>query len=177
MPQIKRTQDILYGHWTTVQLAGTGQLTDAAPQDDLGGPGPYLVMDRGIWKYPKQATTGRIAIPRDLGRPLRLTNVFADFGAATAWTLHVAGYDGTAQRPDDVSGNVYDAADVLLYREGDIEIAAGNNQYLSLNLDPIGAGGGPVALIHPGMHVYMTTVGAIAPLVRLTFNIAVGTGG
>ena len=162
------------GNWVTVQMRlASGQFGDTLPLADVGGGGvgPFLVFDRGVYKYPEQAGGGRFEIPRDVSKPVRLTNVMADFGASTAYTIHVAGSDNTAQRPDNVTGTPYDAADAALYREGDITVHTGTAQYLSLNLDPVDAG--ESALIHAGQHVYVTTAAAAAGAVlRLTFNLA-----
>jgi hypothetical protein len=177
MPTVaKTTSDIHFGSWTTIQMRATlgNQLTDLAPLDDLGGPGPNLAFENGIWKYPQQDDCGRVEIPSDLGFPLRLVTVMADFGAITDWTLHIAGIDGTAQRPNNLSNTPYPSADAALYQEKNIVIASGNDRYLAINVDPVDAG--TAALIHPGMHVYATTsvvpVVGIEPLIRYTFSKA-----
>lgn len=170
----KTTSQITYGNWTIIQMSLTGaQFTDAAMVADPSGAGtgPQLVHDRSIWKYPLHTVGGRIEIPSTLSRPLRLTNIMANFGASATWALHVAGFDNTAQRPDNDSGEPYDSGDAASYREGDIIVDGGTDQYLAKNLDPADAGTG--VLILPGQHVYLTTTGATNPLARLTFSLAV----
>lgn len=172
MPVFSKEAPDFKGNWVTIQMRlASGQFGDAAPLADVGGPGPYLVFDRGMYKYPEQAGGGRIEIPDTVGKPVRLTNIMADFGASTAYSVHVAGSDGTPQRPDNLTGTPYDSADADLYREGDITVHSGTAQYLAINLDPVDAG--ESALIHPGQHVYVTTAAATAgAVIRLTFNLA-----
>lgn len=175
MPVVqKKTSDITFqGTLVTVQmsLTSTNTFSDTAPSDDLGGPGPYLVFERGIWKYPQQASGGRVEIPRKVGRPVRLSHIMANFGASADWELHVAGIDGTGQRPNNTSGTPYDSADAALYQEGDVIVASGTSQqYVSSNVDPFDSN--TSAYIHPGQHVYLTTTAGSNAIVRLTFTIA-----
>lgn len=172
----KTTSDIRFtDNWLTVQMSLTGanNFSDTLPLDDVGGggAGPHLVMDRGIWKYPQQAAGGSLVIPRNVGRPVRLSNVMADFGASVTYSIHIAGIDGTALGPDNTTNEPYAAADAALYREGDIIVNTGTTRYLALNLDPVDAG--ESSLLHPGQRVYVVTALAAAPLIRFTFNLAV----
>jgi hypothetical protein len=96
--------------------------------------------------------------------------VIADFGASTAWTIHVAGIEGAGDRPDNTSDTPYASGDAALYREEDVVVTSGTDRYLALNTDPNDAG--IAALIHPGMHVYVTTAAGTQPLVRLSFSKA-----
>lgn len=174
MPVYPIAEPNFKGNWVTVQMRlASGQFGDTAPSADIGGGGvgPFLVFERGIYKYPEQAGGGRFVVPRDVGKPVRLTNLTADFGASTAYAVHVAGIDGTAQRPNNTSGSPYASGNAALYQEGDIIVHSGTAQYVSVNLDPVDAG--ESALIHPGQHVYVTTVAATAnAVIRLTFNLA-----
>jgi hypothetical protein len=176
MPVRKRTSDITWGNLTTIQMAlsGANQFSDTLTTDDISGvgTGPFLVFDRGIWKYPQHTAGGRLEIPRSVGKPIRLTNFMADFGAAASYEIHVAGYDGTGNRPDDTSSVVYPAADAARYREGNFLVKSGAaTRYLAMNLDPQDSG--DAVLIHPGQHLYLVTVAASAPIVRMTFSVAV----
>lgn len=170
----KYTNQISIQDWTTVQMwASAGnQLADSAPSDDVSGvgTGPFLVLEHGIWKYPQQASAGRFRVPANTNKPVRLVGVMADFGANTAYTVTIAGIDNTLQRPDNVSGVPYPAADAALYREGDIQVLSGTSRYLSTNLNS--SGNGYLAILSPGMDVYVTTAAGVQPLVRLIFGLA-----
>lgn len=167
----KLTEHIKFGSLTTIQISLTGgQFSDTQALDDLAGPGPYLVMERGIWKYPQQPTGGRIAVPRDTGKPVRLLLLQADLGAATTLAVHVAGPDGTAGRPDNTSGEPYEAADAASYREGDITVDTfTTTQYISKNYNTGAAS--PAVLIHPGQHIYFVSGAGVNPLIRATFSL------
>lgn len=165
----KTTSQITFGTWTTIQmsLSGVADFADTAPLADVSGVGngPHLVFDNGIWKYPRQAVGGRISIPKSVGKPLRLVNMMADFGASVTWSVHVAEeYLNTTDEP-------YPAAQQALYTTGDIQVHSGTSRYVADNLDPADAG--IAALIWPGQKVYVLTTGATAPLVRFSFALAV----
>lgn len=150
-------------NWTTIQqqAAGTNQLGDNEPQDDLGGPGPYLVFENGIWKFPQQDSCGRFSVGSNAAR---LIYMMADLGADADWELHVAGIDNTTDRPDNESGEPYDAGDASLYREGDIVVASGTaERYVSLQLME-------TCIVQSNQDVYVSTTSASEPLVRLTFS-------
>lgn len=168
----KRTQDIRFGdNLTTVQISLTGaQYSDAQASDDLGGPGPYLVFERGIWKYPQQGTGGRIVIPQNTGKPVRLVHVQADMGASANLEVHIAGIDGTAGRPDNTSGEPYDSGDAALYREGDVLIdTISATQYISKTYDPTTET--LSSFLMPGQHLYFVSTAASDPILRATFGI------
>ena len=165
----KTTEQIRFGSWTILQmrLSGANNFADTNPLDDVGGggAGPFLVFDRGVWKYPQQATGGRIQIPLNLSRPVRVVNVMANFGASVAWTLNVE------HQIDNTTGEPYDASDEALYETGKVEVASGTDQYLALNTDAADAG--IAALAHPGDKVYITTTGTPSnALVRMAFTLA-----
>jgi hypothetical protein len=169
----KKTSDITVGNWTTVQMSLTAgnDFGDTLPLDDLGGPGPYLVMDKGIWKYPQQAVGGRIPLSPDNHKaPIRLISILADFGASVPWMIHVAGSDGTAGGPDNLSGTPYAVADAALYREGDVSVYGETGRYVAHNFNVVA--NGITAIMHPGQRFYLTTAGAVSPVVRVTFAVA-----
>ncbi len=174
MTTAKLTNQITIQHWTAVQMRMTAgaQFTDASPLDDVGGggAGPFLVMERGIWKYPQQAVGGRFTIPRTTGKPVRLMGVMADFGIATAYSLSIRGIDNSLNRPDNTTGEPYDIADAPLYRELDIDISAGSARYLSLNFNT--SANDRFAVLQPGQDLVLTTVAGSSPLVRFTFALA-----
>lgn len=173
MTTVRRyTNQISIQDWTTVQMWMTAgnQFTDAAPLDDVSGTGvgPFLMFEKGIWKYPQQGVGGRFTVPASIAKPVRLVGVMADFGANTAYTLSVNGIDG-GTRPDNTSNTPYPAADAPLYREGDIEIKSGTSRYLALNFNT--TANDSFAILHPGMDLVVTTAAGVSPLVRLTFAI------
>lgn len=168
----RTTAGIRFGNLTTIQisLSAANQFSDAQASDDLGGPGPFLVMDRGIFKYPQQATGGRIVCPPDTGRPIRLAHLAANLGASATLAVHVAGYDGTAGRPDNTSGEPYAASDAPLYREGDIIADSFTaTQYISKTYDIRVSD--PCVLLHPGQHLYFISTGASTGILRATFAL------
>jgi len=170
MPVASRpTSQIDIMSWTTIQhkLLGAGQFGDTAPSDDLGGPGPYLVMENGVWIYPQQASVGRMDMPTKLSRPVRLMLIMADFGASATWTLTVASSANT-------TGTPYDSGDEPLYNLGSIDIATGTGQYLNQSYN-VGALDKAV-IIFPSQRLILTTVGAVAgATVRFTFSRAFDT--
>ena len=168
----KKTSDIVVGNWTTIQMRLTAgnDFGDVQPLDDLLGPGPYLVMEKGIWKYPAQAVGGRVSINPAVSAPVRLITVAADFGASIPWSIHVAGSDGTAGGPDNLSGTPYDVADAPLYREGDITVYSTTSRYAAHNFNIVA--NGDTALLYPGQRFYIITTGAVSPVVRVTFSVA-----
>lgn len=163
----KTTSQIAFETWTTIQmsLSGANNFGDVAPSDNLGGPGPYLVFDRGIWKYPQQTSGGRIQIPVGISRPLRLVNMMADFGASVTWSVTVA------DSITNTSGEPYPAAQAGLYGTGSIQVHGGTSRYVADNLDAADAG--IAVLVWPGQKVFVTTAGASAPIVRLSFSTVV----
>lgn len=167
------TNQVSIQDWTTVQMqmSAGNQFTDAAPLDDVSGTGvgPFLMFEKGIWKYPQQAVGGRFTVPTGIAKPVRLVGVMADFGANTAYTISVKGIDGSVSRPDNTSGTPYPAADAALYREGDIVVNSGNTRYLSLNFNT--TANDHFTILHPGMDLVVTTAAGSSPLVRLTFAI------
>lgn len=167
----RRTEDIKIGNLTTIQIALTGaQFSDAQASDDLGGPGPYLVMERSMWKYPLQGSGGRIVIPRDTGKMVRLVHLQADLGASASLEVHVAGFDGTGGRPDNLSGEPYDSGDAADYREGDIIVDSFTaTRYISKNYST--GATDPAIIVHPGQHVYFVSTGGTNPLLRATFSL------
>lgn len=128
MPTPKTTSQITDDNWLSIQhrINGGAAFTDTPPLDDLGGPGPSLVFENGIWKYPQQAVGGRFVIP-DMRRPYTLVNVTFQLGASIAWTLNLK------QNPSNTSGEPYDAADAALYLEGNVQVDSGTDQQRSLN--------------------------------------------
>lgn len=167
----KSTSHITFGDNTTIQMskAGSTDFSDALPLDDLSGvgTGPFLVLDRGIWKYPTQPAGGRIEIPTYVGRPVRLVNMMADFGASIPVTVTIA------QGALNTSGEPYAAADEALYRTGSIVIYSATTRYAAVNLDIKVAES--ASIIWPGQKVFVVTTGAVNPIVRLTFT-AVNSG-
>lgn len=162
----KRTSDIYIGNWTTIQMRATGgnQLGNDVPLADLGGPGPYLVHEKSIWKYPQQDTCGAFVIPTDTKMPVRLISVLADLGAITDWTLNIGG------NADNITGTPYLAADAADYREGTVTVETGTAQYISANFNIVA--NSTTGLLFPGQRIYMTTVAGTAPLVRITVALA-----
>jgi hypothetical protein len=167
----KTTSSITFGNLTTIQIALTGaEFSDDQALDDLGGPGPYLVFERGIYKYPLQDAGGRIAIPRAVGRPVRLFLLQANLGAEADLEVHVAGIDDTAQRPLNETGEPYLASNAALYAEGDIIADSFTaTQYISRNYNTGAAD--PAVIIFPGQQLYLVSSGASDPLVRVTFSL------
>lgn len=163
---VKRTSDIYIGNWTTIQMrASVGhQLDNNIPLDDLGGPGPYLVHEKGIWKYPQQDDCGAFLLPVDIKMPVRLISVLADLGAITDWSLIIGG------NADNLSGTPYLAADAADYREGTVTVETGTTRYISSNYNIVA--NGTTGLLFPGQRIYMTTVAGTAPLVRITLALA-----
>lgn len=164
MPTPKTTSNITAGNWITIQqrVTATNQFDDTAPLDDVGGPGPYLVFENGIWKYPEQDQGGRFVIP-DMRRPLALVNLTFDLGSSLAWTLNLKG------NPDNTSGEPYDAADATLYREGDIEIDGATAQTGSINYWTDVAAVNVV--VYPGQYVWFgSPVLAATGWVRMLFK-------
>ena len=143
------------------------QFTDALPADVVGGTG--LVFERGVWKYPQQGVGGRFRVSSAQSAPVRLVGLMADFGASTAWTLSINGFDGSGARPDNTSGEPYAAGDAPLFREGDIQVASGTDRYLALNLNS--AANGVFAIVLPGQDVVLTTAAGVAPIARMTFGL------
>lgn len=167
MPTPKTTSNITYGEWTTIQMSVVGgDFADAAPLDDVSGigAGPHLVFDQGIWKYPQQASAGRIAIPTTLSRPLRPVNMMFDLGASVPVTVTIA------HDQPNVSGEPYAAGQEALYRTGDIVIYSETTRYAAVNLDVLVSES--ASLIWPGQKLFITTTGAVNPLVRFTFSLA-----
>lgn len=167
-----RTANIKILPGTTIQMQATAghELTDAYPLDDVSGTGagPYLVLEKGIYKYPQQDTCGRITIPTTTGKPVRVLGVMGDLGAASAYTIWIKGIDNTAQRPDNSTGFPYSAANKALYREGDIQLATGAaTRYLALNYNM--NANDHFGIIFPGQDLVIITAGASSPLVRVTF--------
>jgi hypothetical protein len=171
----RTTASVKFGNLTTIQifLTGANQFSDAQALDDVvgGGAGPFLVMERGIFKYPQQAAGGRIVIPVDTGRPVRLVHLTANLGASAGLTLHIAGIDGTGARPDNVSEVPYDSGDAALYREGDIIVDTfAATQYISKSYDLRSVD--PGVLLHPGQHLYfISTAAAGGAILRATFAL------
>jgi hypothetical protein len=175
MGTLRRTVDLQFGNLTTIQISKTGanQFSDTQALDDIagGGTGPFLVLERGIFKYPQQAVGGRIAIPSNTGRPVRLACIAANLGAPGATlAIHVAGFDGTGGRPDNLSGEPYEDSDAPLYREGDVLVDSLAGQYISKNYDPQVVD--TSILLHPGQHLYCISTGASAGLLRATFSLS-----
>jgi len=166
----KTTSDIRLDNWITVQQGLTAGSTygDTAPSDDLGGPGPYLVFERGIWKYPDQATGGRFAFS-NITRPLQIVAIAADFGGSVSWSVTVAGSDGTAGGPDNTSNTPYDSTDAALYREGSIPVLSGTGQYIAASLgNSVNA---ETAILHPGMRMFVTSGAVVGRgVLRVTFQ-------
>lgn len=164
----KTTSQISFDAWTTIQmrLTGAADFSDTAPLDDVSGvgTGPFLVFDRGIWKYPQQAVGGRIVIPATLSRPLRLVNMMANFGASVPWTLSVA------HSVANLSNEPYPAADAALYETGSVQVHSATSRYVADNLDAADAG--IAVLIWPGQKLVLTTTGANNPVVRFSFALA-----
>ena len=172
MTSRKLTSQISIQHWTFVQMQmSAGQFGDTYPLDDVSGvgTGPFLVVERGIWKYPQQATGGRFTIPANTGKPVRLVGVMGDLGAATLWTLSIRGIDGSVNRPDNVSGEPYAAADAPKYREADIVIATDTTRYIALNFNT--TANDHYAVLSPGQDLVLVTVAGVTPLVRYTFDL------
>ena len=172
MPTYKKIAHITFGDLTTIQMRVVGEgveFDDSLPLDDVSGigNGPHLVLDRGIWKYPEQTAGGRVEIPTNIGRPVRLVNMMADFGASIPVTVTVA------QGETNTSGEPYEAADEALYQTGSIVIYSATTRYASVNLDVKVAES--ASIIWPGQKVFVTTTGASNPVVRLTFT-AVNSG-
>jgi hypothetical protein len=171
MPTLpKSTASIAYASYTVIQhvLSGAGQFGDTAPLDDVSGvgTGPFLVFENGIWKYPAQASVGRVTMPADQG-PMKLLCLMADLGTSNAWALHVA-------KADNASDTPYPSADAALYTEGDIVVATGTSRYISTayNFEQTGSG----FILTPGQRLYFTTAGATgAAVVRFTFRKAFDT--
>ena len=171
----KLTSQISIQRWTIVQMQMTAatQFTDTYPLDDVSGvgTGPFLVVERGIYKYPQQIVGGRFTIPTNTGKPVKLIGVMADLGAVTAWTLLCKGIDGSLNRPDNTSGEPYPAADAPKYREGDIEFATGATRYIALNFNT--SANDRYAVFSPGQDLVLTTAAGVAPLVRFTFDLCI----
>ena len=164
----KLTSQIQVENWTTIQhrLTGAVDFDDTVPSDDLGGPGPFLVFENGVYKYPEQLVGGRFDLPTDFSTPVRLTMLMADFGASVPWELHVAGTANTTDTP-------YPSGDALLYAEGDITVFSATSRYVSRSFNP---GIFELStLIFPGQHVYIVTTGATGAVLRMTFARAVDT--
>lgn len=160
----KQTEHITAGNLVTIQQRVTlgNAFDDSAPSDNLGGPGPYLVFEKGIWKYPEQAQGGRFAVP-NMRRPLELVNLTFNLGSSLAWTLNLEG------NPSNTSGTPYDAADAALYLEGSVEVDSGTDQYLARNYAVDVAAVCPI--IHPGQYLWFGSAAlAAAGVVRMTFR-------
>lgn len=166
MPTLpKTTSDISFQSITTIQhgLTGGGQFGDTAPLDGAGGAGPYLVFEAGIWKYPEQASVGRVNIPTTTG-PVKLICLMADLGASTAWELHLTSDSNTTNTP-------YPAADAAKYTDGNLVVDSATSRYISksYNFEQSNLG----FLIHPGQRVYLsTTAAANGARVRFVFRRA-----
>lgn len=169
----RTTANLQLGNLTTIQISLTGaQFSDAQALDDVagGGVGPFLVMERGIFKYPQQAVGGRIAVPSDTGKVARLVLLQADLGASAGLTMHVAGIDGTGQRPNNTSGEPYDSGDAADYQEGDIVADTfATTQYISKSYNTGAAS--PAVILHPGQHLYFVSTAAVNPILRATFSL------
>lgn len=168
MPTLpKITADISYQSYTVVQhgLTGAGQFGDTAPSDGAGA-GPYLVFEHGIWKYPAQASVGRVNAPASSG-PLKLICLMADLGASTAWELHLTSDTNTSDTP-------YPAADAAKYTEGDLIVDSATSRYISksYNFEQTDLG----FLICPGQRIYLKTTAAVTGArVRFVFRRAFDT--
>lgn len=162
----KLTSQIQIENWTTIQhrLTGAADFNATVPSDGAGGAGPYLVFENGIWKYPSQATGGRIDIPTSMSTPVKILMFMADFGASVPWLLHVAGTNNTTNTP-------YPAADAAKYSDGDLVVASGTSRYVSRSFST--SAGDTSALVCPGQYVYVSTTGATGAVMRLTFARAV----
>jgi hypothetical protein len=153
----KKTSDIVLTNWTTIQqrATATNQLGDNAPSDDLEAdstPGPHLVFENGIWKYPQQDECGRFSI----NKAARVMYIMADLGADSSWAVRV-------KDPINETGSPYPSDDAELYEGLDIIIASGTGErFVSQSLRDGG-------VVLPGQYVYVTTTGGDEPLVRLTF--------
>ena len=170
----RTTATLKFGNLTTIQifLNGANQFSDAQALDDVGGggAGPFLVMERGIFKYPQQDAGGRIVCPADTGKPIRLVHLAADLGASASLNVHVAGIEGAGDRPDNVSNVPYDSGDAADYREGNIIAEAfTTTQYISQSYDMRSVN--PAILLHPGQHLYFISTSASGGLLRATFAL------
>lgn len=171
MATLKTTADLKISNLTTIQISLTGanQFSDTQASDSLAGP-INLVYERGMYKYPQQPSGGRIVIPANTGKLVRLVHLAADLGAAGTLDLHVAGYDGTGNRPDNTSGEPYTSADAALYREGDITVDTfAATQYISRTYNTTAVA--LSVILHPGQHLYFISTGAVAGLLRATFSL------
>jgi hypothetical protein len=156
MTTYKTTADITFRQPCVIQqwMTGANQFGDVAPVDT------QLVFEHGIWKYPQQATGGRVQIPAtEANGPscmVRLYALYAAFGASASYTLQVMG------NPDNTSNEPYPSASAALYREGTMVVASGTT---TTNL----ALQGNLALIMPGQKLVLISTAGSAALARFYF--------
>jgi hypothetical protein len=154
-----------------IQMATTGtQLSDTLQPDT------NLVLENGIWKFPRIAgNTGAVVVPPYGGTqptgPVRLAAWQGAFTTSTSWELWLRGNtNNTSEEP-------YPSGDAPLYAEPNQILASATgalNISASYGLNGSGVG---APIIMPGQGVYFVTTGATNPFVRLFFTPLMRQGG
>lgn len=169
MPNEYRTRDqINWGAPVTIQMGMTGaaQFSNNIPPDT------FLVLENGIWKYPRQAggggaEAGAIVLPNTTAErritPVRLAAWQGNFNANATWELWVGG------NPANTTDTPYPSANAALYTEPATLCANGSNAFnISANYGRQGTGASIILM--PGQRFYIVTTAATNASVRFHFE-------
>lgn len=166
MPNQYRTRAAIdWNGPVTIQMATTGlQFTNAVQPDTL------LVLENGIWKFPRSSVDAVGAIPLPLssgtGRKIgavRLVSFQAAWGGSANWNMNIVG------NTSNTTGTPYPSGSAALYDEGTLQVANGSGAFNMSATYGFGTTGTGVPILLPGQTLYIASTAAANPLIRLTF--------